>query len=131
MSHLVAVYGSLKKGFYNHGGLGEDAEFLGNSSVSAVMYSNGSYPKLYHSTGHKVMDNFDLSKTRVHELEVYSISDARFQGIERMEHGAGYVSELIDTEWGPATIYYMPHERFSGHDTWVEAYKRDGIAARF
>lgn len=130
MRHLVAVYGSLKKGFYNHRGLGEDAEFLGRGIVNGVMYSNGSYPKLYHPTG-KDGGSFDDDLSENHEIEVYRITDARFQGIESMEHGAGYISETIETEWGPATIYFVPHKNFYEGDHWVEAYKHDSIAGRF
>ena len=127
---LVAVYGSLKKGFYNHRGLGDDKEFLGRHSVRGVMYSNGSYPKLYHPQG-KSKHPLGYSLARFHELEVYRISDARFNAITQMEIGAGYTPEVIDTEFGPATIYYMPHRNFYEGDTWVEAYTHDGLAAKF
>lgn len=125
---LVAVYGSLKKGFYNHPALGADAEFLGNSSVIGVMYCNGSYPKLYHPDGYGSPFNEDLQ--RKHELEVYRIGDKAYQGIAMMEKGAGYTSERIDTPYGEATIYYMPHNRFSEHDYWIEAYVQETPLSR-
>lgn len=133
---LVAVYGSLKKGFYNHQGLGDDAEYLGNMTVNAVMYSNGSYPKIYHvgNFANEVDDfgtKFSSGLARDHEVEVYRITDARYASITRMEVGAGYVAEDIETPYGTATMYWMPHEHFYEHDHWVEAYVKDGIASRF
>ena len=117
---LVACYGSLKKGYYNHGALGDDAEFLGKDSVRAVMYSNGAYPKLYHSDGYG--SPLDEDHQRNHELEIYRVNDRAYKRIDQMELGAGYEAEQIDTEWGPATIYYMPHKNFTNADKWVEKY---------
>lgn len=117
---LIACYGSLKKGYYNHGWLGEGAEFKGIYSVRGVMYSNGAYPKLYK------IDPESLKETNLRErdyvVEVYEISEPKFNGIEMMELGAGYVTEHIETPYGLAAIWYMPHERFSSHDKWVESY---------
>lgn len=122
---LVAFYGSLKRGHYNHSALGADAEFLGEGVVRGVMYSNGSYPKLYHfAVG--LGDNLDgvlvEDLERDHVLEIYKINEEAYRGIHNMELGAGYVAEEIETDWGPATIYYMPHEHFSNSDKWVESY---------
>lgn len=130
--HLVAVYGSLKKGFYNHRGLGDDKEFLGNMTINGVMYSNGSYPKLYKSDG-DANDEGVLapSKARDHEVEVYRISERPFTGITRMEVGAGYTPEQIETPYGLATIYYMDHKNFYDGDHWVEAYKHDSLSSKF
>lgn len=126
---LVACYGSLKKGYYNHGALGDDAEFLGKDSVRAVMYSNGAYPKLYKveleadgEGGLNAEYVFDPLNSRNHELEIYQVNDRAYKRIDQMELGAGYEAEQIDTEWGPATIYYMPHENFNSEDKWVEKY---------
>lgn len=129
---LVAVYGSLKKGYYNHEGLGEDSEYLGNMTIDAVMYSNGSYPKIYHQIENPTAEGdttaFGSDKVRKHEVEVYRINEKRYFAISSMEHGAGYVSEDIETPYGTATMYWMPHKRFSEHDHWVEAYKKEGGA---
>lgn len=128
---LVAAYGSLKEGFYNHRVLGEDAKFLGKSTVRGVMYWNGSYPKLYHFDQHGEDDeknacNFCYNLARDHELEVYDVREKpHAQYIQYMELGAGYIEEEIDTEWGPAKIYYMPHERFDERDKWIPAYTQD------
>lgn len=124
MRKLVAVYGSLKKGFYNHYGLGEDAEYLGNMIVTGVMYSNGSYPKLYRTNEDQTFEAFNQGKERNHEVEVYSINEARYHGITSMEVGAGYTPEDIETPYGMATIYWMPHDHFYDGDHWVESYSK-------
>ncbi len=121
MRKLVAVYGSLKKGQYNHDGLGQDAEHLGNMTVRGVMYSNGSYPKLYKPVCNNGK-NFVLEGERDHAVEVYSLNENRYKSITNMEVGAGYEPEDINTPYGPATLYWMPHSRFNEYDHWVEAY---------
>lgn len=121
---LIACYGSLKKGFYNHRALGEDAKFLGTSSVLGVMYSNGSYPKLYKpGISTNEADNFLREELeRQHELEIYDISGSNYRDIRGMELGAGYEEEDIETEWGPTKIYWMPHQNFNEDDKWIESY---------
>lgn len=129
---LIACYGSLKKGYYNNPALGTDAEFKGKHSVRAVMYSNGSYPKLYHEWELKDLqcdckecggsDGKAFLDARNHVLEVYEINDRAYTRIEEMELGAGYVTEQIETPYGMAAIWYMPHEHFSKFDKWVESY---------
>lgn len=112
---LIATYGSLKKGFYNHGALGTDAKLMGKSRVFGVMYTNGSYPKLYHA-------ELQNELARSHEVEVYDISDKAYEGIYAMEIGAGYELDEIETKWGIAGIYYMPQSRFDEEDEWIEEY---------
>lgn len=133
-TQLVAVYGSLKKGFYNHDGLGKGAKLLGTMTVNAVMYSNGSYPKLYHiaEDGAGPFAPFDEKLARQHGVEVYLITDERYNSITRMEVGAGYVPETIETPFGPATMYWMPYEHFYDEDFWVEAYThKNGLASHY
>lgn len=122
---LVACYGSLKKGFYNHRVLGEYADFLGKSSVWGVMYWNGSYPKLYKVENDDYDSPFRLPLEKKHELEVYRISDNAFDRINAMELGAGYVAETVETEWGLAMMYWMPHEHFDEADTWIGGYTQE------
>lgn len=121
---LIAVYGSLKKGQYNHAGLGDDAKFMGRTSVRAVMYWNGSYPKLFKTAqGNRSEDHlFNANLERTHEVEVYDINKERFARILNMEHGAGYVSEEFDTPWGVSTIFWMPHSHFYDNDDWIAEY---------
>jgi gamma-glutamylcyclotransferase (GGCT)/AIG2-like uncharacterized protein YtfP len=119
---LIACYGSLKKGYYNNSALGADAEFKGEHAVKGVMYSNGSYPKLYRTDEDQTFESFNQGKERDHVLEVYEINDNAYRRIEPMEVGAGYVTEQIETPYGMAAIWYMPHANFSSHDKWVASY---------
>lgn len=136
---LVACYGSLKTGHYNHGMLGEDKELLGTAPVNGVMYSNGSYPKLYKvdrgitdlstftsNEKGEIKDGkvfpFTDSESRNHVVEIYRINDHAFNRINRMEEGAGYAPAELETDYGPAIIYWMPHENFDDADTWIENY---------
>ncbi len=123
---LIACYGSLKKGFYNHKALGLDAEFLGTVPVWGVMYWNGSYPKLYKANGNFGTESlFDVSKQAKHEVEIYRISPECAKVVSIMEEGAGYVAEEIETPYGAAVIYYMPHARFDSDDEWIPEYSQE------
>lgn len=116
---LVAAYGSLKAGFYNHGAL-DGAQLLGKSWVYGVMYWNGSYPKLY-----KVGEGpLGYEHAAEHELEIYDVEEEAYNRIKVMELGAGYTEEEVETEWGPAKIYYMPENRFYDGDQWIVAYTK-------
>lgn len=118
---LLACYGSLKKGAYNHKILG-DAELLGNTKALGVMYFNGSYPKLYKVENDDYDSPFRLPFEKEHDVEVYRVEPQAFHRIHQMELGAGYVEEKLDTEWGEASIYYMPHENFDEEDKLIDAY---------
>lgn len=123
---LVACYGTLKKGFHNNILLGKDAEFLGMSSVRAVMYWNGGYPKIYHVDPSVFSENeFRYELEREHELEIYDIRPEQYARIEDMETGAGYDVEDIATPFGVAKIFWMPAHDFSKRDTWIEAFTED------
>lgn len=122
---LVACFGSLKKGFYNHAALGA-AEFLGSTSVLGVMYLHGSYPRMYHVVNDDYDSPFGLDKERAHEVEVYSVDEAHYQGVRAMELGAGYFEEEIETPYGVAKIYFNPHSVFSpGMDKYIAAYTKE------
>ena len=82
-SVLVGVYGSLKKGKYNHSAL-KDCELVGTTKVKGTLYAVSSYPALLDEG-----DNF-------YDLEVYKITDPiLYQRIQRMEIGAGYIEKEV------------------------------------
>lgn len=122
---LVACFGSLKKGFYNHRALGE-VDYLGNTTVYGVMYLHGSYPRLYHVVNDDYDSPFRLPLEKTHEVEVYSVDQAHYEGVRSMELGAGYEEEEIDTPYGKAKIYFNPHTVFSPSiDKWIPAYTHE------
>jgi gamma-glutamylcyclotransferase (GGCT)/AIG2-like uncharacterized protein YtfP len=117
---LVACFGTLKKGFYNHEMLG-NAKFMGSVDVKGVMYLHGTYPRLYHAI--KDDPHFGFDKERHHTAEIYYVEYPLYEDILYMERGAGYVEETIDTGDGKASIFFNPHEVFSpDYDKWIESY---------
>ena len=80
----IAVYGSLKKGFYNHSLLIGVSDYLGEGVESGFqLYSLGSYPCAV-KTGNPE------DKIRV---EYYLVDEGTFQRLDRMERAAGYYQE--------------------------------------
>ena len=104
----VFIYGSLKKGFYNHLPCRMDeGEFLGEASVSgAQLFSLGAYPCVILTA-----DEAD----KIHG-EVYELPDHIVAPIDEMELGAGYVKKQIRTsissdEKNDTLIYVYRGER--------------------
>jgi gamma-glutamylcyclotransferase (GGCT)/AIG2-like uncharacterized protein YtfP len=94
------VYGSLKKGFFNHFrfGFGDKAVFLGTSiahDVSLVAL-NPHYPHAFVNKG-------GIVRGEVYELDDKEIEDS----IEWMEQGAGYTQHkvVLDEGEGEAVMY--------------------------
>lgn len=128
---LVATYGSLKAGFYNHPALGKDAVLKGKTTVQGVMYLAGGYPHLYHwecdwespkEGNPKRCSPFCENLQREHEVEVYEINVDSYAFIVAMETGAGYVEEELPTEWGNAKIYFNPHDSYYSGLRYIESY---------
>ncbi len=135
--HLIATYGSLRKGFYNHAWLGHDPVFKGNDDIFGVMYlAYSSYPHLYHESdkpftldiGETTLP-FRKSMSRPHKIEIYEIDNFNFHAIDAMEKEAGYSPETIDTKFGKATIWFNPHEKFNSNLKWIEAYTKELVKA--
>jgi hypothetical protein len=79
----VAVYGSLKKGHYNHHWL-EHCPLVRTGKIKGTMYSMGSYPMLMEEGNDE------------HDIEVYDVDEETFESIEQMEIGAGYKEKVVD-----------------------------------
>lgn len=101
----IAVYGSLKKGKYNHDILRE-SKHLGNSTIKGTLYRVSSYPAL-------LKEGED-----VYDVELYEVEDNVYQSIKMMELGAGYIEEKVkfningdDVE----AIVYFAGERLTYH----------------
>lgn len=88
----IAVYGSLKKGKYNHDLLG-DAKFLGDIKVKGTLYLVSTYPVL-------------LQGENEYDAEVYDVPEHNFNTVSRMEVMAGYVPTIVSTEYGDVIVYY-------------------------
>ena len=90
----IAVYGSLKRGKFNHPILADNATFLGETTLTGTLYRVSSYPALLDEGSNKYV------------AEVYNVPDDIADSIHRMEIGAGYKMVEEDTEYGEAIVYY-------------------------
>ncbi|MCV5331688.1 gamma-glutamylcyclotransferase, partial [Escherichia coli] len=94
MQHLIFVYGTLRKGEYNHHYL-SSAQFLGLHETDAQfsLYDVGSYPAL--SEGQRSIQG-----------EVYLIDDDTLVALDKLEDvPVEYCRESIATPFGQAWIY--------------------------
>ena len=119
---LIATYGSLKHGFYNHAAMREDAVQMGNDKVIGDMYLAAGYPHLYHPTDN--IPQFAYNLAREHKIEVWHINRKAYNYIYAMEIGAGYVEEIMPTKWGEAKIYFNPHASYYNGLRHIEAYDK-------
>jgi len=89
----VGVYGSLKRGKYNHARFGlSEYEHVKDTTIRGAMYSLGSYPKLYKQ------GLVDGTYERDHVLEVYRVPIRVYEMLNSMEIGAGYVESVVNVD---------------------------------
>ena len=91
----VAVYGTLRQGFWNHRLL-ENSTFLGKTKTEPrfTMY------------GHGVPWVTNTGSTEI-TVEVYEIDEKTFQNLDFLEgYPTYYNRQLINTEFGEAWIYF-------------------------
>ena len=99
MSHLVFVYGSLKKGFGNNYHLQENAEYLGDFVTEPIftMYSLGGFPAIR-----------EKGRTPI-TGEVYRVGS--LSSLDRLEgHPTFYKRQEISTPYGKAWVYILTYE---------------------
>lgn len=104
----IAVYGSLKKGRYNHTIL-EDQEFVGNTTVRGTLYRVSSYPALIEDGENE------------YEAEIYRVDERVYNYIRSMELGAGYKEVEINGN----IVYYADtylEERCKNNYEVIETY---------
>lgn len=101
---LIAVYGTLKKGFGLHSSYMRNASFLGETVVFGAMQTNGAYPSLF--------ERVPIDFYRDYVVEVYSIPVEDFKRIENMEVGAGYYVGNIVTQFGLSKIFWRSPKYF-------------------
>jgi gamma-glutamylcyclotransferase (GGCT)/AIG2-like uncharacterized protein YtfP len=95
---LIAVYGTLRKGEYNHEYI-QGYEPLSTERVEGFeMYNlSGMYPYIARGA-----DSITV--------EVYDLPEGVVARVESMERGAGYDMCTVQTTKGNAQIFYMPEE---------------------
>lgn len=78
MNKIVAVYGTLRKGYGNHAILAEGkCEFLGQDTISGYdMYTNGGFPMIVEGTRDIVIEKYrvtdETTMRRLDRLEGYN-----------------------------------------------------------
>lgn len=97
---LIAVYGTLRKGFGNHR-LIENADYLGTFNTPPIynMYSLGGFPGLKKNGETSII------------MEVYAVNKEEASNVDSLEgYTEGqtpyfYDKEYIETPWGTAGVY--------------------------
>lgn len=99
----VFIYGSLKKGFFNHSLIEEypKNKFIRKGFVEGYeLYLLWSYPGIKPSSQNDKL-----------YVELYSLTDEVFEVIDRMERLAGYTpTEVEDDEGNKGVIYVYDRE---------------------
>lgn len=90
---ILFVYGTLRKGLYNHDVL-KDSQCLGNDSITAELYDLGYYPAVLEGEG-------------VVFGELYEVEPIVMDFIDYMEFGAGYNRQQVRTHGGLVAHTYF------------------------
>ncbi|WP_087026652.1 gamma-glutamylcyclotransferase family protein [Thaumasiovibrio subtropicus] len=101
MTDLVFVYGTLRQGEVNHFWL-DGAAFIGKGTLSCgwALLDLGPYPAVMA----------DASITQPLVGEVYRINDAILAKLDELEeYPTLYGREIVETQYGPAWLYYYQH----------------------
>lgn len=89
----IAVYGSLKRGKYNHPII-QDGVYCGETRLPGTLYSVSSYPAL--------LDEGEGDCV----AEIYEVSEVAHLRVRDMELGAGYVEKEVEG----CVVYYAGEE---------------------
>lgn len=100
MTHLVAVYGSLRQGFENHDII-SDSEYLGEDWIFDIaLYDLGPYPGAKTETSSGVL------------VEIYRVDDRTLKALDELEDyseqnpaNSLYIRTVTRTRFGNAFIY--------------------------
>jgi len=117
----VFIYGSLKKGFFNHSLISDNPrnKLIRKGFIDGYrLYSLWSYPAIKPS----------INGERLY-VELYSLTDEVFERIDRMEKSAGYVSvEVVDDKDKTGIIYVyergVDEKRFLPLGNWTKDNER-------
>lgn len=115
MTEQVFVYGSLKRGFGNHGVI-RGQEFVGEGETSDNkwdMFSMGGYPGVIYG-------EMKISG------EIYEVDEEGMKGLDRLEgNGSFYTREVIETTHGKAWMYVLPER--AGRDNKSDVEEEGGV----
>jgi gamma-glutamylcyclotransferase (GGCT)/AIG2-like uncharacterized protein YtfP len=100
---LVAVYGSLRKGFGNHRVLERnEAQILSTERIGGFkMFSMGAFPFIQPASEEDMIT-----------IEVYAVPITGLPDLDRLEgYPSFYNRKLVQTSKGQAWIYFIENER--------------------
>ena len=105
LEHLVAVYGSLKRGHFNHDLL-SGAEFVGEDWLfEFTLYDLGPFPavKRYPSDG-VLVEVYRITTLQLHRLD-------QLEGFDSEEpHKSFYLRVEVESSFGPVWVYEYNRE---------------------
>jgi gamma-glutamylcyclotransferase (GGCT)/AIG2-like uncharacterized protein YtfP len=104
----VCVYGTLKKGKYNHPAI-KDSKFVGECLLENYnMHTLGSFPGIKPGKGTVVG-------------EVYEVDDKTLYVLDRIEgHPHFYKREIVKTPLGESWVYILPDaDRYPLHESGI------------
>jgi gamma-glutamylcyclotransferase (GGCT)/AIG2-like uncharacterized protein YtfP len=101
MNKLIAVYGTLRRGFYNHDRFGVLGDYLGCGMLDGFrMHDLGPFPMVRVCPDSKIF------------VEVYRITEETYNCIDRMERGSGYEAIPVTIHGSEtATVWGAPAGR--------------------
>lgn len=106
MEKTIIIYGSLRKGFYNHARkMTRGCRFIGSCKLKGwKLYSLGSYPAI----------NPSPTKKDIVVAEVYKVPEEVFTEIDYMEKSAGYKSKkeevIVNNKVKRGVVWFHPKD---------------------
>jgi len=97
MSNYVFVYGSLKKGFYNHDLIGDPTNSFiteGKTLDKYIMISMGSFPAIFKNP-YPMSERTAKYENRI-SGEVYQVSDETLQRLDMLEGVPSFYKRITD-----------------------------------
>ena len=105
MNHLVAVYGSLKRGHFNHD-LIEDAKFVGDDWLfDFTLYTLGPFPAIKrHKSDGVLVEIYEVTSHQLHLLD-------QLEGFNsKSPEKSFYLRVAIESSYGSAWVYEYNRE---------------------
>jgi Uncharacterized conserved protein len=113
-THLVFVYGTLKKGFYNNKVWFPDATKIGDDSIGGyVMLDLGPYPAIAKVDFVGAHGAFGVTG------ELWEVPHDSYMQVKEMEEGAGYTAVQATTDKGRKVEVFAMHVFPEGNYSWV------------
>lgn len=108
MSNVLAVYGSLRRGYWNHEWSLTDARYLGTDTITGyTMRDNGAFPAIFRELG-------KLSAVTVELYDVADLDPDIVESVYGMEFGCGYYAANEVTDSGTeCVVFVMPSDQLS------------------